>query len=184
MKPALLVIDMLVDFVTGALKCERAQKILPNLRRLIEAARRTGVPVVYVSDAHSESDFEVVRVWGRHAMEGEPGARVVPELEPVKGDRVVGKRTYSGFFETGLDPLLRSLGVDTVVLTGIHTHVCVQHTAADALYRGYGIIVVRDGVEAFTEEDHERGLRYMEMMYKAELKSTEEVVGLFEGLGR
>ncbi|MGA3288635.1 MAG: isochorismatase family cysteine hydrolase [Candidatus Bathyarchaeia archaeon] len=83
------------------------------------------------------------------------------------------KRTYSGFFETGLDSLLRSLyngeGVRTVVLGGLHTHICVRHTAADAFFRGYNIVIVKDGVEAFTEEDQEQGLKYLEYVYNAKI---------------
>ncbi len=181
MKEAVIVIDMLNDFVTGALRCERAQRIVPSLRKLIEAARERNVPVIYVNDAHHEVDFEVVRRWGKHALKGTIGAQVVPELKPIEGDYVVEKRTYSGFFETGLDPLLRSLGVDTVILSGIHTHVCVKHTAADAFFRGYKIVVAKDGVEAFTQKDHEEGLKYLEYAYGAELKDVDEIISGWKG---
>ncbi|MEM2385443.1 MAG: isochorismatase family protein, partial [Candidatus Bathyarchaeia archaeon] len=66
---AVIVIDMLNDFVTGDLKCERAQHIIPNLKRLLEAAREHKVPVIYCNDAHYPSDFEVHR-WGLHAVKG------------------------------------------------------------------------------------------------------------------
>ncbi|MEM0357926.1 MAG: isochorismatase family cysteine hydrolase [Candidatus Bathyarchaeia archaeon] len=176
---AVIVIDMLNDFVTGDLKCERAHRIIPNLKRLVEAARKHGIPVIYSNDAHYPNDFEVHR-WGKHAIKGTKGAEVIPELKPTDKDFVVEKRTYSGFYETGLDPLLRSLyngeGVKTVVLCGIHTHICVQHTAADAFFRGYKIIVAKDGVEAFTQEDHERGLRYLEYVYNAKLMTVDEII--------
>ncbi|MEM2917037.1 MAG: isochorismatase family cysteine hydrolase [Candidatus Bathyarchaeia archaeon] len=177
---AIIVIDMLNDFVTGDLKCERAKKIIPNIQKLVEAARKHGVPVIYSNDAHLKQDFEVVHRWGKHAVKGTKGAEVIPELKPTEKDFIVEKRTYSGFFETGLDPLLRSLyngeGVDTLILTGLHTNICVRHTAADAFFRGYKIIVPKDAVEAFTQEDHEQGLKYLEFAYKAEIKTTEEVI--------
>jgi nicotinamidase-related amidase len=180
---AIIVIDMLNDFVTGNLKCERAQRIIPNLRMLVEAARRHCVPVVYCNDAHYPNDFEVHR-WGLHAVKGTKGAEVIPELKPTEKDFVLEKRTYSGFYETGLDPLLRSLyngeGVKTVVLCGLHTHICVRHTAADAFFRGYKVVVAKDGVEAFTEEDHEQGLRYMEYVYNAKLMTVDEIIGVME----
>jgi len=176
MKKAVIIIDMLNDFVTGNLKCERAEKIIPNLKRLVEAARKKGVPVIYANDAHYEEDFEVVRRWGSHAIKGSPGAQVIPELEPSGKDYIVEKRTYSGFFETGLDPLLRSLNVDIVILGGLHTHICVRHTAADAFFRGYKIIVAKDGVETFTEKDQEEGLKYLENVYGAELKTVDEII--------
>jgi len=178
-KKAVIIIDMLNDFVTGDLKCERAERIIPNLKRLIEAAREKGVPVIYANDAHYPEDFEVVRRWGKHAIKGTPGAEVIPELKPAEKDYIIEKRTYSGFFETGLDSLLRSLGVETVILCGLHTHICVRHTAADAFFRGYKIVVAKDGVESFTEKDHVEGLNYLQDVYGAELKSVDEIIGEF-----
>lgn len=177
---AVIIIDMLNDFVTGDLKCERAKYIIPNLKKLVEAARKHGIPVIYSNDAHYPEDFEVVEKWGKHAIKGTRGAEVIPELKPTEKDYIVEKRTYSGFFETGLDPLLRSLyngeGVKTVVLGGLHTHICVRHTAADAFFRGYKIVIAKDGVEAFTQEEHEQGLKYLEYVYNAKLMSVDEII--------
>ncbi|KUO42994.1 MAG: nicotinamidase [Hadesarchaea archaeon YNP_N21] len=179
MKGAVLVIDMLNDFVKGELKCERAERIIPNLRRLIQAARERGVPVIYSNDAHLPVDHEL-KVWGPHAIKGTKGAEVIPELSPTDKDFVLEKRTYSGFFETGLDQLLRDLGVDTVIITGLHTNICDRHTAADAFFRGYKVVVASDGVEAFTQKDHEEGLEYMKMAYGAEVKTVAEIIKDFE----
>ena len=129
-KPAVILVDMLNDFVTGALEVKRAKTIIPPLQRLVVAARKNDVPVIYSNDAHYPQDVEVTRKWGNHAIKGTVGAEVIAELKPEEGkDYIVEKRTYSGFFETGLDPLLRSLykgeGVKTVVLGGLHTHMCI-----------------------------------------------------------
>jgi len=175
-KKAVIVVDMLNDFVTGDLKCERAERIIPNLKKLVDAARRKSVPVIYANDAHYERDFEVVNRWGKHAIKGTHGAQVIPELKPSDKDYIIEKRVYSAFFETGLDPLLRSLGVDTVVLGGLHTHICIRHTAADAFFRGYKIIVAKDGVETFAEEEHKEGLKYLKNIYGAELKTVDEII--------
>jgi len=138
-KTAVIIIDMLNDFVTGDLKCKRAELIIPNLKKLIETARKHNVPVIYSNDAHLAEDMEVVRKWGKHAIKGTKGAEVIPQLKPAKKDYIVDKRTYSGFYETGLDPLLRSLykgeGAKAVILGGLHTNICVRHTAADAFFR-------------------------------------------------
>ncbi len=112
-------------------------------------------------------------------MKGTEGAQVVDELRPREGDYVLEKRTYSAFYETGLDLLLRSLGVDTVILTGLHTNICVRHTAADAFFRGYRIIVPSDAVDAFTEKEHVEGLDYLRRVYGgAEVMSSDEVIKL------
>ncbi|MBS7614180.1 cysteine hydrolase [Candidatus Bathyarchaeota archaeon] len=173
---AVIVIDMLNDFVTGSLKCERSQNIIPNIKKLIEAAHKNNVTVVYSNDAHYPQDHEVIEKWGGHAIKGTKGAEVIPELKPTTKDYIVEKRTYSGFYETGLDPLLRSLGVKTVILTGLHTNMCVRHTAADAFFRGYKIIVAKDGVEAFTQEDQDSGLKYLKYVYNAKLEITSDII--------
>jgi nicotinamidase-related amidase len=173
---AIILVDMLNDFVTGKLECERAERIIPNLQELVEAARMKNVPVVYSNDAHYENDFEIKKRWEDHALKGTPGAEVIPELEPGERDFLVDKRTYDGFFETGLDQLLRSMGVNTIVLCGLHTNMCVRHTAAGAFFRGYDIIIAEDGVEAFTEEDHLEGLEYLKYVYNAEVVEIQEII--------
>jgi nicotinamidase-related amidase len=175
-----IVLDMLNDFVTGSLKFERAIHIIPNLKKLTVAARKHKVPVIYSNDAHLPVDEEVVERWGKHAIKGTEGAEVIPQLKPQKRDYVVEKRTYSGFHETGLDMLLRGLyhgeGVKTVILTGLHANICVRHTAADAFFRGYKIIVAKDGVEAFTQEDQEQGLKYLKDIYNAKILTVDEII--------
>jgi len=180
---AVIIIDMLNDFVTGDLKCERAKPIIPKLKKLIEAARKHKIPVIYSNDAHYPHDVEVVQKWGKHAIKGTKGAEVIPQLKPTAKDYISEKRTYSGFYETGLDPLLRSLhlgeGIKTVILGGLHTNICVRHTAADAFFRGYKIIIAKDGVEAFTKEDHEQGLKYLENVYNAKIQAVDGIIKEF-----
>jgi nicotinamidase-related amidase len=181
---AVIIIDLLNDFVTGDLKTERAQRIIPKLKKLIEAARKHNVPVIYSNDAHLPLDFEVVEKWGKHAIKGTKGAEVIPELKPTVKDYIVEKRAYSGFYETGLDSLLRSLykgeGAKAVILGGLHTNICVRHTAADAFFRGYKIIIAKDGVEAFSNEDQEQGLKYLGNTYNAKIMTIDEIVKEFK----
>jgi len=183
-KPAVIIIDMLNDFVTGELRAERAARIIEPLRKLVKAAREHEIPIVYSNDAHYPMDAEVVHKWGGHAIKGTPGAEVIPELEPKKQDFIVEKRTYSGFYETGLEPLLRSLyngeGVKIVILGGLHTNICVRHTSADAFFRGYKIVIAEDGVEALTREAHEEGLEYLKDIYNSEIKTVNEIIKGFE----
>ena len=172
---ALVVIDMLNDFVTGKLKTDRAKHIIPNIKRLIQAARDSNVPVIYSNDAHLPVDSELHK-WGGHAMKGTKGAEVIPQLKPGKGDYVLEKRTYSGFFETGLDLVLREMDVDTIVLTGLHTNICVRHTAADGFFRGYKIVVPKDATEALSEQEYQDGLGYLRKIYDAEITETDKIV--------
>ena len=172
---AVIVIDMLEDFVYGALKNVRAKRIIPKIAGLVNHARKKGWIVVYANDAHLPGDPEE-KVWGPHAMAGSKGAQVISELKPKKGDFVLGKRTYSGFYETGLDLLLRDNGVSELVITGQHTHICVRHTCADAFARNYKITVPEDGVESFSDSDHKNGLEYLKICYGANIVKTSSLI--------
>ena len=180
MRPAIIVIDIIKDFTTGVLGSERARGIIPRVKRLLGEAREKGVPIVYVTDAHIEDDREF-QLWPRHAVDGTPGAEIVEELQPQPGDYHLKKRRYSAFYATGLDALLRELGVDTVILTGLVTNICVQHTAADAFFRGYRVVVVEDCVEALSDEAHRGALRYMREIYGAEVVSSQELLNRLGG---
>lgn len=177
MSYAVLVVDMLHEFVHGRLRSPQAEKIVPNIKLIISEARQRGVPVIYLADAHLPVDAEF-KIWGPHALKGSEEARIIDELRPQEKDIVIEKRWYSGFRGTGLDVLLRDLNVDTVIVTGIHTHICVLHTVADAFYYRFNIIVVKDAVAAFSDEDHKYALKYMEQVYGAKLLSTDEVVNI------
>ena len=178
-KKAIIIVDMLNDFVTGSLKCDRAQRIIPPLMKLIKEARKNNIPVIYSNDAHIRGIDHELKLWGDHAIAGTEGAKVIPELEPEEGDYTVPKRRYSGFYGTDLEMLLRELNTDTVILTGMHAHMCVRHTAADAYYRGYSIIVPTDGVDSFTEEDYQAGLKYLREVYGAVITDVDTITREF-----
>lgn len=175
MREAVIVVDMIYDFVYGVLQTERGERIVPNIQELLESARKAEKPVIFSGDAHLPSDPEI-EVWGEHAMRGTAGAAQLDELPPGPSDYVLEKRTYSAFHETGLDLLLRSLGVDTVVICGLHTDTCDRHTAADAFFRGYQVVVPEDCVQAFTDEAHSSGLAYLEKVYGARITKSENLV--------
>jgi len=184
-RPAVIIVDMLNDFVTGSLRAKRAKNVVVPLQQLVFAARKYDVPIIFSNDAHYPHDSEITQKWNQHAMKGTCGAEVISELTPdLTKDYIVEKRTYSGFYETGLDSLLRDLyngeGVKTVIFGGLHTHMCVRHTAADAFFRGYHIIVARDGVDAFTAQSHKQGLEYLENVYGTKILTVEEIIKTFK----
>lgn len=180
MKYAVIVVDMLNDFVTGALRCERGIKMAPYCAKLLEYARKKNVPVIFANDAHLDKVDREFEVWGPHAIAGTEGAKVIPELKlDPKKDYVINKRRYSGFFQTDLDALLRELKVDTVIMCGLHAHMCVRHTSADAFQLGYNIIAATQCMDAFTQEDYEIGIKYLHDVYGAKLLTNEEIQKLF-----
>jgi nicotinamidase-related amidase len=176
---AIIVVDMLNDFVTGSLACERGVAIVPALARLIAKARKHGIPVIYSNDAHLPEIDHELKLWGEHAMAGSEGAMVVSELAPQAGDFIVPKRRYSGFFQTDMNILLQELGVSSVIMTGLHTHMCVRHTAANAYMWGYQIVVASDATDAFTEQDYLSGIEYLKATYGARVATVDELLDEF-----
>jgi len=179
---ALIIVDMLNDFVDGKLANPKAQAIVEPLQRLLAHAREDGWVVVFSNDAHHSDDPEL-KVWGEHAMAGTPGANVIPQLVPREGEIVSPKRDYGAFDGTGLDEQLKERGVDEVVIAGQHTHICVRHSSYGALRRGYDISIPRDAVCAFEGVDEDEALAYLEMAYAAKITSVDELVGTPAAVG-
>ncbi len=164
-KEALLIIDMLNDFVLpGApLEVPDTRKVVPAIREEARKARAAGNPVIYLCDTHEPDDKEFRKFgWPAHAVKGTKGAGVVDDLRPEKGDIVISKTTYSGFYGTKLEETLKRLGVSSLRLTGCVTHICVLFTASDAVLRDYAVTVVRNGVAGLTKDDHDAALRIMQ----------------------
>lgn len=176
---ALIIIDMLDDFVDGALANSKAQAIVPALQRLLAHARHEGWVVVFSNDAHQPGDPEIP-VWGPHAMAGAPGSNVIAALQPKPGPKeiVSPKRFYGAFDGTGLDEQLKALKVDEVVMTGQHTHICVRHSSYGAMIRGYQITVPRDAVCAFGDVNEEEALAYLKSVYGAEITTSDALLAV------
>ncbi|HJU59518.1 MAG TPA: isochorismatase family cysteine hydrolase [Nitrososphaeraceae archaeon] len=175
---AILVIDMLNDFINGKLRLEGVEKIVPNIRKLLDIARQCNIPIIYCNDSHLPEDREL-RIWGKHAMKGTRGAQIINELKPLSKDHVIPKNTYSAFFNTKLKDLLQSLyqgqGANSLIVTGIHTDICVKHTIFDAFVNGYDITVAEDGVKALPLVD-KRTLKYMKEKYAIEVKKIKDII--------
>jgi nicotinamidase/pyrazinamidase len=167
---ALIINDMENDFVDekGTLRVDKAVECVEPIKKLKVKMKKEGAPVIYVCDTHFKGDHEFDK-WGSHTVDGTWGAEVIDELKPDEDDYVIKKWRYSAFFATPLDVLLKQLSVDTIVLTGVLTDVCIQHTAADAYFRGYKTVVPRSCTATLTEERKEYALDFIEQMYDAEI---------------
>lgn len=164
-RSAVIVIDMLNDFVTGPIASPRVNHIIEPIKNLCDYARKNDMPVIYANDSHTPEVDKEFKVWGPHAVEGTEGAEVITELTPQPGDIVVPKKTYSGFFQTPLELILRELDVDTVIITGWQADCCCRHTSADAFFRGFNIVVPRETTDTTTEEGYVGGLEYIKAIY-------------------
>ncbi|GBE54107.1 MAG TPA: cysteine hydrolase [Euryarchaeota archaeon] len=159
---ALLVIDMLKDFIykDGALPVNGAKKLISPINEKIREFRGKNEPVIFICDSHDEMDEEF-DVWGRHAVEGTKGAEIIDELDRREYDIVVTKKRFSAFYNTDLEKTLRGLNVDTLIITGVLTDICVLHTAADAAMRGFKVIVPENCVATVDEEKQKWVLRHI-----------------------
>jgi nicotinamidase-related amidase len=90
-----------------------------------------------------------------HSLRGTQGAEVLDDLKPVPTDIVLPKRRFSAFFKTDLDQTLRMLGVDTVVVTGVTTEVCVLMTVMDGLSHDFSVIILEDCSASRSKEFHQ-----------------------------
>jgi ureidoacrylate peracid hydrolase len=134
--------------------------------RLAKAARAAGMPVLYTryslnadySDAGLLPEVypQIVEVGGM--IRGSWDGAIVDELAPQPGDRVIDKTRYSAFYDTTLEEQLRELGIDTVIVCGVTTNVCVESTVRDAFFRDFRIVVPSDATAAVSPELHEGSL--------------------------
>lgn len=154
-KNAVLVIDVVKDFTDPAGKVPHPQAagIVPHIDAFVRDARAHNALIIWVIDQHRQGkpDWELENVRD-HCTEGTPGVELAPPLAPQPQDYVINKRRYSAFFATDLDLILRDNHVDTVVLTGTKTNVCIRATAQDAFQRNYRVLVPRECVS--TDKEH------------------------------
>ena len=160
---AVLVVDMVNDFLVegGKMVLPGGYDIVPRQQALIAVARRAGRPIVYVNDAHRPglvSTDREFRKRGEHCIEGSWGARVIDDLAPEENDLVVIKRRFSGFFNTDLDLTLKDAMIDTLIVMGVVTNICVRSTVHDAFFLGYSVIVPEDCVAGTSRREHESSL--------------------------
>ncbi len=163
MKKALLVIDMLKDFLAkeGALCIGDSKPIIKKVSARVNEWRSDENPVIYIMDRHLPQDAEF-KMFPPHCLVGERGAEMVGELTPQEGDFLVYKRRYSAFFGTDLDLTLREMGVTELELAGVCTQICILYTAADARMLNYDVTVRKECVDSFDKEAHEFALNEME----------------------
>ena len=148
------------------------ETVVPNARRLLEAFRGADRRIVFTRhgplladgsdmvarrrrrDRESVASTGTPALWHRGTFEHE----VVAALAPEPGELVLDKNTSSAFSSTGIEWLLRNMDVETLVLVGMATDMCVETTARDAADRGFNVIVVEDATATFFEHHHRAAL--------------------------
>jgi nicotinamidase-related amidase len=162
---------------------ERVRIVTANIQRLLAAARANGVEVIHVVIAPNTEDArdcsEVSRMLEIRPPRSSREAAILDELKPQGDEIVLNKITSSAFTSTPLDLILRNLGIDTLILTGVVTNGCVETTARDARDLGYRVILVTDACTALTESAHAQALRHLTRT-RGNGRTTDQVVAEIE----
>lgn len=163
---ALLIVDIQNDFCAegGYLQRERnynvafAKTVAANIGRVAAAARRAGMPVVWIRSIYDFKYLTDAYIAKRGeegcCLEGTWGADFF-EIAPAPGELVVDKHSFSGFHDTELDENLRRRGIKTLVVTGVATNVCVDSTLREGFFRGYYIVLLEDCVGSNSRAGHD-----------------------------
>ena len=184
-KSALIVIDMQnsggmsVEF-SGIPTMSGFEDRVKNIRRVVDIAKAHSIPVIYFAEIHRANyvDFgrELDGSEGIHCVEGAKDTELDHRLIPDELDYLIVKRRYSCFFGTDLEILLRGLKVETLILTGELTDVCVHYTFVDGHQRDYYVRVLTDCVGGSTMERHEASLEAMKYLQQDALCSSATLI--------
>jgi ureidoacrylate peracid hydrolase len=193
---ALVVVDMQNAFMLPGVAhalCPMAEKIVPNINRLAAAVRATGGCVIWIKTTFKD---DALRNWSTYFEMVAPeqgkkritaltadskGHELWPMLDVKPGDLIVEKNRFSAFIQgsSNLADVLRSRGLDTVLITGTVTNVCCESTARDAMMLNFKTIMVSDGNAAVTDEDHNASLCAFYLTF-GDIMSTHAVIACLE----
>ena len=195
---AIIVVDMQNDLVSMDRPSAKpgapppsSRRIISALQNLIAAGREAGVRIVHIMFANDENYAGAAPAWIYYSERESPthgtfasnlkvcfdgtwGQQIIPELAPQPGDFVVKKRRLGGFWKTDLDLVLRSNGIESVVVTGTATSGCVYDTAMGAFAHDYYTVIAPDCIAGGDGFLHEMGMALM--LDRFDGPSSEEVI--------
>src|SRR5437773_10571968 len=192
---ALVVVDVQNDFVSPEGSAGKrgedvgaAMSMVPNLLRLIDQARRVGLTIVYIRTTHSEwtdtpswiyrtsqkDDLSTCReeTWGAELYEG---------ISPLPSERMMIKHRYSAFINTDLNTVLKARGIQSVLVSGVATNVCVETTARDAYMYDYYVTMIDDCSAAYETKLHLGTLENIRRHFGL-VASSNEIIETWSGL--
>jgi biuret amidohydrolase len=181
-RAALVIIDMQRDFLEpggfGAAlgnDVSRLRTAVAPSAEVLAAARGAGLLVIHTREGHRAdlTDAPAIKVergdpslrigapgpMGRILVRGEPGHDIIPELYPAAGEPVIDKPGKGAFYQTDLELMLKNLGIETLLVCGVTTEVCVNTTVREANDRGFRCIVLADCCASYFPEFHDIGLK-------------------------
>jgi ureidoacrylate peracid hydrolase len=192
--PALMVIDVQNGFVSKGgsydmlgMDTSHYREVIPRIRDLIRMCRGAGVPVFYTQAVREASGIDLLtrthRILPKSREErikkrpicirGTWDAEIVDDIKPHENDHVVIKRRDSAFHDTEMGVWLRSIGIDTLIFSGIDTSICVETSLREAFNIGYDVILVSDATASSSRKHYESTLENVRDYYGIVIESRE-----------
>jgi isochorismate hydrolase len=174
---ALLAIDMQNYFQ------RIAQPVLKNILRVMQTCRPPNIPVIFTQHGHTDPDSDggiLGEWWGELIVGGTEDWKFLPEMKIEPNDMTLPKKRYSAFFGTDLDKILRSRGIQDLIISGVMTNLCCETTARDAFMRDYRVFFLIDGTATRRSELHLATLKNLGFGF-AYLLTCDELVQMLTG---
>ena len=192
---ALIVVDVQNDFVSPEGSAGKrgddvgaAIAMIPNLTRLIDQARKVGLTIVYIRTTHSEwtdTASWIYRTSQKSGLstcrEGTWGADFYDGIAPLPSERVVIKHRYSAFINTDLNTVLKARGIQSILVCGVATNVCVETTARDGYMYDYYVTMIDDCSAAYDAKLHMGTLENIRRHFGL-VASSHQIIETWSGL--
>lgn len=176
-KPALLIIDAQNEFLSTVSDSATSVR---TIRLVLQHARKAKIPVIFSKEVHRAEQVDFGRELDGdesvHCLEDTAGIEIAAPLQPDAGEFVITKRRYSCFFGTDLQILLQGLQVQTLIVCGYLTDVCVHYTCVDAHQHDYFVRVIYDGVGGSSREAHISALKAIRYLQHDSKTDSDEVI--------
>ncbi len=136
---------------------QMVQPILKNLFKVTQSCRQKGIPIIFTQHGHTDPSVDggvLAQWWGELILYGTEDWKFLQEIKMESKDTILPKKRYSAFYETDLDSILRSKGVQDLIISGVMTNLCCETTARDAFMRDYRVFFLIDGTATGREDQH------------------------------
>lgn len=198
-RPALVVIDPQNDFLEedGAVYCPSSSvgdidTVIENIRQLVHTARKAQIPIIWTKESHrpdlSDYGAELLSVEEEHTIDGTNGEEILSAFDVSEGDLPAGeylikKRRYNCFHNTDFDHLLSTFEIDTLIIAGVTTNVCVHYTAQGAHERDYVFRVVEEATAGTNQHLHDAALEMLDYLQPGGVQQLADVASELENHG-
>ncbi|OGK10865.1 hypothetical protein A2767_01435 [Candidatus Roizmanbacteria bacterium RIFCSPHIGHO2_01_FULL_35_10] len=174
---ALLITDMIDVYIYGEkplVPLESREKLILNIKKAINLARKKNIPIIYVNSAFRTTDpiYKLIN-YREQATEKLNESKVINDLKPTSKDLIVKKRGFDGFWQSNLDHLLKKMGITEIFLVGCQTDCCIRETAITGSQLGYDVFVLEDCCQTSREFGQIAALRFFSIC-------TKDVINLAE----